>query len=344
MSKKITKKQYTNLVNHGAPLGEDSSDITLEEGESSMENHPDGVEGSIASHEGDVDAKNCEEAFEDQYDATRLYLAEIGCSQLLDAVEEANVARQAQAGDMRARHRMIECNLRLVVKIVRRYLHRGLPLLDLIEEGNLGLIRAVEKFDPSRGFRFSTYATWWIRQTVERAIMNQTRVIRLPIHVVKELNGYMRESRRLAQSLDHDPTPEDIAQAVNRPVGNVQRMFRLNERVVSVDAIVGKEGDRALLDMLPDELNLDPAVQLEEAEVNHSLHRWLGCLSEKQRTVVERRFGLRGYDPSTLEEVAVAMGVTRERVRQIQMDAMRCLRVLVEKEGFSLETLFPHHC
>ena len=162
-----------------------------------------------------------------QMDATRLYLNEIGISKLLTAEEEVYFARLAQKGDQSARQRMIESNLRLVVKIARRYMNRGLALLDLIEEGNLGLIRAVEKFDPERGFRFSTYATWWIRQTIERAIMNQTRTIRLPIHVVKEINVYLRAARKLAQTLDHEPSSEEIADLLDRPIDEVKRMLGL---------------------------------------------------------------------------------------------------------------------
>ncbi|MBT8429644.1 MAG: sigma-70 family RNA polymerase sigma factor, partial [Gammaproteobacteria bacterium] len=182
-----------------------------------------------------------------QLDATRLYLNEIGFSKLLTAEEEVYYSRLAQKGDAAARRRMIECNLRLVVKIARRYMNRGLALLDLIEEGNLGLIRAVEKFDPERGFRFSTYATWWIRQTIERAIMNQTRTIRLPIHVVKEINVYLRAARQLTQKLDHEPTAEEIADLLDRPIDEVKRMLGLNERVTSVDTPYGKDADKPLL-------------------------------------------------------------------------------------------------
>ena len=172
-------------------------------------------------------------------DATQLYLGEIGFSPLLSAEEEVFFARKALKGCSASRKRMIESNLRLVVKIARRYNNRGLALLDLIEEGNLGLIRAVEKFDPERGFRFSTYATWWIRQTIERAIMNQTRTIRLPIHVVKELNVYLRTARELTQKLDHEPTAEEIAASLDRPVEDVTKMLRLNEKITSVDTPIG---------------------------------------------------------------------------------------------------------
>lgn len=172
-------------------------------------------------------------------DATQLYLGEIGFSPLLSAEEEVYFSRKALKGCAKSRNRMIESNLRLVVKIARRYNNRGLALLDLIEEGNLGLIRAVEKFDPERGFRFSTYATWWIRQTIERAIMNQTRTIRLPIHVVKELNVYLRTARELAQKLDHEPTAEEIAEKLQVSSADVSRMLKLNEKITSVDTPLG---------------------------------------------------------------------------------------------------------
>jgi RNA polymerase nonessential primary-like sigma factor len=275
-----------------------------------------------------------------QMDATRLYLNEIGISKLLSAEEEVHFARLAQKGDQSARQRMIESNLRLVVKIARRYMNRGLALLDLIEEGNLGLIRAVEKFDPERGFRFSTYATWWIRQTIERAIMNQTRTIRLPIHVVKEINVYLRAARKLAQTLDHEPSSEEIAELLDRPIDEVKRMLGLNERVTSVDTPFGKDADKPLLDTIADEKNLDPTVDIQNDGLNANLDRWLSKLNDKQREVVERRFGLHGYENSTLEQVANELGVTRERVRQIQMDALRRLRDILERDGFSVESIF----
>ena len=275
-----------------------------------------------------------------QMDATRLYLNEIGNSKLLTAEEEVYFSRLAQKGEMKARQRMIESNLRLVVKIARRYMNRGLALLDLIEEGNLGLIRAVEKFDPERGFRFSTYATWWIRQTIERAIMNQTRTIRLPIHVVKEINVYLRAARQLAQELDHEPSAEEIADLLDKPLGEVKRMLGLNERTTSVDTPFGKDADKPLLDTIPDLQTRDPTETIQNDGLNANLDDWLGKLNDKQREVVERRFGLHGYENSTLEQVANELGVTRERVRQIQIDALKRLRVILEKDGFSLDTIF----
>lgn len=274
-----------------------------------------------------------------QLDATRLYLNEIGFSPLLSAEEEVYYSRMAQRGEEAGRKRMIESNLRLVVKIARRYMNRGLALLDLIEEGNLGLIRAVEKFDPERGFRFSTYATWWIRQTIERAIMNQTRTIRLPIHVVKEINLYLRATRKLTQELEREPSTEEVAALLDKPIDEVKRMLGLNERITSVDSPIGDDEDRMLLDAIPDENNPDPSMALQDESVHQNLEIWLGRLNDKQREVVERRFGLHGYERSTLEEVGQEIGVTRERVRQIQMDALKRLREIMESEGFSEDIL-----
>ncbi len=273
-------------------------------------------------------------------DATRIYLNEIGSSRLLTAEEEVRLARMAQEGDNLARQNMIVSNLRLVVKIARRYLYRGLPLLDLIEEGNLGLIRAVEKFDPERGFRFSTYATWWIRQTIERAIMNQTRTVRLPIHVVKEINVYLRTSRLLSQRLDHEPSAEEVAALLDRPISEVKRLLGLNEHIASVDSPLGKDADKSLVDLLQDEDADDPTDLIQDREVQVNLDHWLTKLTDKQREVLERRFGIHGFENSTLEKVAEELGVTRERVRQIQMDALRRLRDILEKEGFSIEAFF----
>ncbi len=272
-------------------------------------------------------------------DATQLYLNEIGFSPLLTAEEEVYFSRLALKGCEKSRKRMIESNLRLVVKIARRYLNRGLSLLDLIEEGNLGLIRAVEKFDPERGFRFSTYATWWIRQTIERAIMNQTRTIRLPIHVVKELNVYLRVARELAQKLDHEPSAEEIAAKVDKPVETVERMLGLNERISSVDIPVGKDYDKSLLDTIPDQENSDPASLLQSSNISGNLEKWLNALPDKHAEVLSRRFGLRGYEMSTLEQVGSEIGLTRERVRQIQVEALRKLREIVEKNGLTGEDL-----
>ncbi len=288
----------------------------------------------------EVEAREEFDASTKTLDATQLYLGEIGFSPLLTAEEEILYARRALRGDEAARKRMIESNLRLVVKISRRYSNRGLALLDLIEEGNLGLIRAVEKFDPERGFRFSTYATWWIRQTIERALMNQTRTIRLPIHVVKELNIYLRTARELSQKLDHEPTAEEIAFELDKPVDDVSKMLRLNERISSVDTPIGGDGDKALLDIIPDSIQYDPEYSSEDSDIKNSLIDWLDELNPKQKEVLARRFGLLGYEPSTLEEVGHEIGLTRERVRQIQVEGLRRLREILLKQGLNMESLF----
>lgn len=274
-------------------------------------------------------------------DPTQIYLSEIGFTPLLTAEEEVHYAHLAQKGEEKARARMIESNLRLVVKIARRYCNRGLALLDLIEEGNLGLMRAVEKFDPDRGFRFSTYATWWIRQTIERAIMNQTRTIRLPIHVVKELNIYLKAARELMQNLDHEPTPEEIAEMVDKPIEEVKHMLGLNERVTSVDSPISSDvGSKPLIDTIADDPHSDPAEILLDDNLREHIDQWLDLLNENQREVISRRFGLRGFDRATLEEVGKEIGLTRERVRQIQVEALKALRKILENEGLSEDSVF----
>lgn len=312
-------------------------DVELDEAELMLAEEDDELPKSPSSRAGE---RIVDDKYNKTLDATQIYLNEIGFSPLLSAEEEVFFARKALKGDEAARKRMIESNLRLVVKISRRYVNRGLALLDLIEEGNLGLIRAVEKFDPERGFRFSTYATWWIRQTIERAIMNQTRTIRLPIHVVKELNIYLRAARELSQKLDHEPTAEEIANLLERPVADVEHMLSLNERVTSIDAPIGNSSDRAVVDTIADPHVSDPAALLQDADLTTSLDHWLDELTEKQREVLARRFGLRGYEVSTLEEVGLEIGLTRERVRQIQVEALKRLRDIMEKQGLDSAALF----
>ena len=264
-------------------------------------------------------------------DPTRLYLNEIGVSPLLTASEEVKFARRIRKGDESARHRMIESNLRLVVKIARRYINRGLPLLDLIEEGNLGLIHAVKKFDPERGFRFSTYATWWIRQTIERAIMNQARTVRLPIHVIKEINACIRASRTIRQGQDAPPSAAEIADYLDKDVEDVERLLALHERVTICSS--SSDDERGPLDSLPARREAEPAQCAQQERVNAILDAWVFKLSDKQRAVVERRFGLHGQQRLTLEAIGREIGVTRERVRQIQLDALANLRGMMESHG-----------
>ncbi|MBT9614446.1 MAG: RNA polymerase sigma factor RpoS [Burkholderiales bacterium] len=275
-----------------------------------------------------------------QADVTQIYLNEIGQNALLTPDEERRISRLMKQGDFEARQRMIECNLRLVVNIAKHYVNRGMALLDLIEEGNLGLIHALEKFDPERGFRFSTYATWWIRQNIERAIMNQSRTIRLPVHIIKELNIYLRAQRHLESHGTTDPTMEDIAHLVDREVEEVRYIMKLNERTASLDAPLDIDPSLSIGEAIPDEQGALPDTMLQRAEVEKYVHEWLNQLTAKQRSVIERRFGINGHDISTLEEVAEAHGITRERVRQIQMEALQSLRKILRRAGVSKDVLF----
>jgi RNA polymerase nonessential primary-like sigma factor len=285
-----------------------------------------------------------EEGFLD--DVTQLYLNEIGATPLLKPAEELALARATRAGDFAARQRMIEANLRLVVSIAKHYQHRGIPLDDLIEEGNLGLIHALEKFDPERGFRFSTYATWWVRQNVERAIMNQSRTIRLPVHVVKELNSVLQALRRLgvepreaAEAEGGVSALESVARLLDKPVEEVRHVLLLNERTTSLDAPLDIDPDLSVADALADESAVDPEAAVEQVEIERHVAEWVAELSERHRRVIEARYGLNGQDIATLEILAGELGVTRERVRQLQMEALLRLRQRLARQGMSVRAL-----
>ena len=275
-----------------------------------------------------------------QTDVTQIYLNDIGQNALLTPDEERRLSRLMKQGDFEARQRMIECNLRLVVNIAKHYVNRGMPLLDLIEEGNLGLIHALEKFDPERGFRFSTYATWWIRQNIERAIMNQSRTIRLPVHIIKELNIYLRAKRHLETHGVTDAGADDIAALTDHPVEDVRRIMQLNERIASLDAPLDVDPSLSLGEAIADDNAHLPDDMLQLEEIEHHVHEWLTQLNDKQRWVIERRFGLNNCEACTLEDLALELQVTRERVRQIQMESLRVLRQLLRRRGVSKDELF----
>ena len=281
------------------------------------------------------EGKGRKESSSESLDATRLYLKEIGYEPLLTPEEELYYARLAVAGDERGRQKMIKSNLRLVVKIARRYLNRGLSLLDLVEEGNLGLIHAVGKFDPEKGFRFSTYATWWIRQTIERALMSQVRTIRVPIHVMKELNQCLKAQRELSARLKHEPTELEIAELVGRPAHEVRRLMKLNEHISSLDESVMDDANLTLSDLVANENEDNPEEILSSDNMAANLTDWLDHLSEKQREVIVRRFGLNGFEKKTLQKVGEEVGLTRERVRQIQVEALAKLRRVMEQNGIT---------
>ncbi len=285
-------------------------------------------------------AKTFTTADSESVDPVRLYLRDVETERLLTAAEEVSYSRLAQAGNEAARQKMIVCNLRLVIKIARRYMNRGLDLLDLIEEGNLGLMRAVEKFDPERGFRFSTYATWWIRQTIERGLMNQSRTVRLPVHVVKEVHSLNRTARKIAQNQNSEVTAAQIADHLDRPVDDVLKVMAYNERQSSFDSPLKGDGEFSLLDLIPDETSNQPDEILQDSGVNALLSQLLAQLDSKQREVLMRRYGLRGFETQTLEEVGVFLGVTRERVRQIQLEAVRRLKLLAKNSGVTADGIF----
>ncbi len=328
MSEDVSPGEENELFAYGMP-GESAEGAEVAEGAEEAEQ---GNGAEAAEPPAETDFLN---------DVTQLYLNEIGASSLLTAAEELVLARRVREGHFESRQRMIEANLRLVVSIAKHYMNRGIPLDDLIEEGNLGLIHALEKFDPERGFRFSTYATWWIRQNVERAIMNQSRTIRLPVHVVKELNIVLRTLRHLEVTRDHNGrgSVEEVARMLDKEADDVRHILSLSERTASLDAPLDIDPDLSVADAIPDEHGGTPEVHIEQREIEQLVCEWVGQLSDKQRLVIERRYGLNGSEIGTLEQLADELGLTRERVRQIQLEAIDKLRKKLYREGLGRDAL-----
>lgn len=267
------------------------------------------------------------DAFAD--DSVRLYLREIGKIPLLSQEEEQKLAKKAAKGDKKAKDKMVEANMRLVVSIAKRYSGRGLDFLDLIQEGNTGLLRAVEKFDPSKGFKFSTYATWWIRQAITRAIADQARTIRIPVHMVETINKVMRSTRKLTQELNREPTVEEIAKEMNMEVEKVEYVMKIKQDIASLDQSVGREGDdedSVLGDFVEDEERVSPEDSAANQILKEQLAEIISTLSEREQKIIKLRFGIGGGRPHTLEEVGAEFSVTRERIRQIEAKALSKLR------------------
>ena len=316
-----------------------SDDEELEES-SRMED--DAEESADAEEDADESEEEAEEEKHAPYDehsddAIKHYLREIQKTTLLTAEEERELARRISQGDQAARDRMIESNLRLVVKIAKRYMNRGLPFLDLIEEGNMGLIKAVERFKLSKECRFSTYATWWIRQSIERALVNQSRTIRLPVHVSDDINKMVKVTRHLVQQFKRDPEVEEIAESMGADVAYVRRLHTLVKKTYSIEHPMGENNDYSLMDTIEDTSSVDPSGLIEDLDKYHHVSAWLEELSENERQILTLRFGLEDSDPQTLDTIGQKFGVTRERIRQIEAKSLEKLRRILEESERSPE-------
>lgn len=272
-------------------------------------------------------------------DAIKYYLKEIRKTPLLTFEQEQELAKKIEKGDQDARAKMIEANLRLVVAIGKKYINRGLTFSDIIEEGNLGLIRAVEKFQYQRGFKFSTYASWWIKQSIERAIVNQTRTIRLPVHIAEIVNSYLRSVRQLTQALGRDPQIEEIAKKMKVSIDRVRSISQVVRETYSLDMLIGDQEEDTLKDILQDTNALSPASASEEIRRREHIDDWLQQLSVSERKVIELRFGLGDGDPKTLDSIGKEFGITRERVRQIETQALNKLRLITKRKKIDLEEM-----
>ena len=271
-------------------------------------------------------------------DITNLYLNSLS-HPLLTAEEEISLAREIREGNKKSYNHMVEANLRLVVRMAKRYMNRGVAFLDLIAEGNIGLMRAVDKFNPDLGFRFSTYATWWIKQSIERALLNQTRTIRVPIHVLKELNSYLRVMAQMRRETNQEPTAEELAERVGKPLKDVQKVLNATKIVDSIDEIFD-DSSRPIIETIASPSAICPQKELERNNLNFKINKWLDHLNDNQRTVICMRLGLRGFDPMTLESIGQQISLTRERVRQIQLEAMKKLAALAKAQSISKEMVF----
>jgi RNA polymerase primary sigma factor len=318
----ITKEQVTQLHAH---LVEHGVDVVAENGVSAYKAQRSDSAGATKKEELDL-------TVEPSLDSLRLYLRAIGQVDLLTAQQEVELAKRIERGDMLAKRQMVEANLRLVVSIAKGYLGRGLSFLDLIQEGSLGLIRAVEKFDYRRGYKFSTYATWWIRQAVTRAIADKARTIRIPVHMVEKLNRVAHVERQLVQKLGREPEPAEIAEELRWPVSDVRDILRVAQLPVSLEKPVGDEDESELGDFVADDAVLEPFEEASEHLQKEGVRRALDALPDRERQVIELRYGLSGTEPLTLEEVGKAFGVTRERIRQIENNTLKKLKRLPEAQ------------
>ncbi|HEX5928458.1 MAG TPA: sigma-70 family RNA polymerase sigma factor [Solirubrobacterales bacterium] len=322
----ITKEQVSGLHAH---LVEHGVDVIAEDGVSAYKEQRSGesASGGGATKKAELDL-----TIEPSLDSLRLYLRSIGQVELLTAGQEVQLAKRIERGDMLAKRQMVEANLRLVVSIAKGYLGRGLSFLDLIQEGSLGLIRAVEKFDYRRGYKFSTYATWWIRQAVTRAIADKARTIRIPVHMVEKLNRVAHVERQLVQKLGREPEPAEIAEELRWPVSDVRDILRVSQLPVSLEKPVGDEDESELGDFVADDAVLEPFEEASEHLQKEGVRKALDALPERERQVIELRYGLSGAEPLTLEEVGKTFGVTRERIRQIENNTLKKLQRLPEAQ------------
>jgi RNA polymerase primary sigma factor len=319
----VTKEQISGLHAH---LLEQGVEVIAEEGlDAYKEQRAEEANGGGKKAELDL-------SVEPSLDSLRLYLRSIGQVELLTAAQEVELAKRIERGDMLAKRQMVEANLRLVVSIAKGYLGRGLSFLDLIQEGSLGLIRAVEKFDYRRGYKFSTYATWWIRQAVTRAIADKARTIRIPVHMVEKLNRVAHVERQLVQSLGREPEPNEIAAELRWPLDEVRDILRVSQLPVSLEKPVGDEDESELGDFVADEEVAEPFEEASEHLQREGVRKALDSLPERERQVIELRYGLSGLEPLTLEEVGRTFGVTRERIRQIETNTLKKLRGLPEAQ------------